>query len=44
METMNHKNIVKEIKGIKEKLQESENKTTFSNERSSDNTNKVFQK
>ena len=44
METMNHENIVKEIRGIKEKLQESEGKATFLNERFSDNTNKIFQK
>ena len=44
METMNLENIVKEIRGTKEKLQESEGKATFLNERSSDNTNTVFQK
>lgn len=31
MEAMNHENIVKEIRGIKEKLQESGGKTTFLN-------------
>lgn len=44
METMNHENTVKEIRGVKEKLQESEGKATFLNGRSSDNTNKILQK
>lgn len=42
MEIMNYENIVKEIRGVKEKLQELEGKVIFLNGRFLDNINKIF--